>query len=137
MSGRRSIEDFGSLSPAEKHTSRDAKNTSLRLTREDREAIHEISKQLEAENNPRHRQNDILVDSLWVYLKQVTGKTLVDIQAILPAQRKQVEEKPKLERLHTRRSGRVWFVEVIIPEMMPVFSKTCIYLEHLGFFSSQ
>jgi len=87
------------VSPPEKHTSRDAKNTTVRLTREDREAIHEISKALEAEHNERTRQNDILIDALWHYLKFTTGKALADIQAMLPPKKVKPHEKPKVTEI--------------------------------------
>lgn len=77
--------NFGSVSPRDRHTPEIAKNTSLRLTREDREAIHEISNVREANGNARTRNNDIMVDALWDLYTRTTGKTREDVQKKLPA----------------------------------------------------
>jgi hypothetical protein len=72
------------LSPPKKHVEEGAKNTTVSLTAADYEAIHEISKVRRASNDSRTRLNDILVDALWDFLKQKTGKTRDDITALLP-----------------------------------------------------
>ena len=72
------------MTPRERHTPKIAKNTSLRLTREEREAIHEISTVREANGNARTRSNDILVDALWDLYTHTTGKTRRDIEKHLP-----------------------------------------------------
>jgi len=68
----------------DRHISAKAKNTSVRLTREDKEAVHEIAKAREANHDKRTRLNDILVDALWHFLKHTTGKTEADIKSQLP-----------------------------------------------------
>jgi len=70
--------------PRKPHVPKSAKNTSVRLAREDYEAQHEIAKAREANHNDRTRLNDILVDGLWELLKKETGKTRKDIEALLP-----------------------------------------------------
>lgn len=72
------------MSPPKKHVAEGAKNTTVRLTAEDYEAIHEISKMRQANNDDRTRLNDILVDALWHFLKHATGKTRDQIRALLP-----------------------------------------------------
>ena len=87
------------MSPPKRHTSDAAKSTTVRLTREDREAIHEVSKAHEANNNERTRQNDVLIDALWHYLEHTTGKTLADIQASLPPRTRKPEARPKVTEM--------------------------------------
>jgi hypothetical protein len=72
------------MSPPKKHVPDDAKNTSVRLTDEDREAIHEIKKIRTAKENGRTRLNDIVVDAIWELLKGETSKTRADIQMQMP-----------------------------------------------------
>lgn len=61
-----------------------SKDPSVKLTEEDREAIHEIKKFRKATDDDRTRINDILVDALWHFLKHTTGKTREQIRAVLP-----------------------------------------------------
>ncbi len=72
------------MSPRQPHVASGAKHTTVRLTREDHEAIHEIAKLRAANNDDRTRLNDILVDALWHFLEHATGKTRDDIAALLP-----------------------------------------------------
>jgi hypothetical protein len=72
------------MSPPKKHREKSAKHTTIRLTAEDHEAIHEISKVRQANNSEMTRKNDILVDALYDLLKKETGKTREDIKALMP-----------------------------------------------------
>jgi hypothetical protein len=72
------------MSPRDKHVPSSAKHTTVRLTLEDHEAIHEIAKVRTANNNDKTRLNDIMVDALWDLLRRTTGKTRDDIKALLP-----------------------------------------------------
>ncbi len=70
--------------PREKHIPDDAQRTSVRLTAEDREAIHWIAKVRRAAKSRRTTTNDVLVDALWYYLEKVEGKSREDIKTMLP-----------------------------------------------------
>jgi len=72
------------MSPPKNHTEVGAKPTTVRLTPLDHEAIHEIGKVRQANNNDRTRKNDVLVDALWELLKRETGKTRDEIEALMP-----------------------------------------------------
>jgi len=87
------------VSPPKKHVPDDARNTSVRLTEKEREAIHEISKTRRANGNSRTRINDILVDSLWGMLKRETGKTEADMEALLPVVAPRKQTKPKIAQM--------------------------------------
>jgi hypothetical protein len=77
----------------------DARNTSVRLTEEDREAIHEISKARRAKNDGRTRINDILVDALWELLQKETGKTPLEIAGAMPVPPSRAADKDKLKQM--------------------------------------
>jgi hypothetical protein len=71
----------------------------LRLTEEDREAIHEISKARRAKNDGRTRINDILVDALWELLQKETGKTPLEIAGAMPVPPSRAADKDKLKQM--------------------------------------
>lgn len=68
----------------DKHLADDAKRTSISLTPEDRAAIFLIGMDRQAKGDKRNRNNDILVDALWYFFEQTTGKTREQIRTMLP-----------------------------------------------------
>jgi hypothetical protein len=74
--------------PKEPHVPKNAKGTTVRLSREEYEAWHQIAMGREAGSDEllraRLRLNDVLVDGLWGLLKKETGKTREQIRAALP-----------------------------------------------------
>jgi hypothetical protein len=74
--------------PKEPHVPKNAKGTTVRLSREEYEAWHQIALAREASSDERIRTrlrlNDVLVDGLWEMLKKETGKTREQIRAALP-----------------------------------------------------
>ena len=74
--------------PKEPHVPKNAKCTTVRLSREQYEAWHQIARARETSTDSntqnRTRLNDVLVDGLWDLLKKETGKTPKDIDASLP-----------------------------------------------------
>ncbi len=74
--------------PKEPHVPKNAKETTVRLTREEYEAWHQIAIAREASGDEgtrtRVRLNDALVDGLWELLKKETGKARQQIRATLP-----------------------------------------------------
>jgi hypothetical protein len=74
--------------PRDQHVPKNAKGTTVRLSREEYEAWHQIAIAREASGDDsigtRVRLNDVLVDGLWELLKKETGKTKDQIRATLP-----------------------------------------------------
>lgn len=87
------------MTPRKQHIPAGAKNSSVRLTREDYEAIHEIAKMRAANNDERTRLNDILVDALWDFLKHTTGKTRADIESLLPPMAESVKSTDNVTQM--------------------------------------
>jgi hypothetical protein len=87
------------MSPRDRHVPEDATLTSIKLTDEDRTAIHWIKMARKRRGEDRDRLNDILVDGLWYLLERVEGKTRQDIRAMIPPvppiRAKKVTEMPK------------------------------------------
>lgn len=75
--------------PKEPHVPKNAKGTTVRLSREEYEAWHQIAIAREASSDEgirtRVRLNDVMVDGLWELLKKETSKTREQIRASLPA----------------------------------------------------
>lgn len=69
--------------PPKKQLEPNAEYTTVGLTPEHHEAVHEIAKARKG-NNPRTSLNSILVDALWDLLKKETGKTRAQIRLQLP-----------------------------------------------------
>jgi hypothetical protein len=69
--------------PPKKQLEPNAEYTTVGLTPEHHEAVHEIAKARKG-NNPRTSLNSILVDALWDLLRRETGKTRAQIRAQLP-----------------------------------------------------
>jgi hypothetical protein len=69
--------------PPRKQLEPNAEYTTVGLTPEHHEALHEIAKARKG-NNPRTSLNSILVDALWDLLGKETGKTRAQIRAQLP-----------------------------------------------------
>jgi hypothetical protein len=63
------------MSPKVRHIPEGATLTSIKLTDEDRTAIHWIKMARKGRGEDRSRLNDILVDGLWYLLEKVEGKT--------------------------------------------------------------
>lgn len=81
----------------------------MKITDEDRKAISEIQLWLKAKTkNNRLRITDIFVDALWVYLKQLTGKTKEDIRKSLPYELWTPDPQPlgKIAVMPKKKSGR-------------------------------
>ncbi len=72
------------MSPRDKHIPDQATLTSIKLTEEEKTAIHLIKMARKRRGEDRDRMNDILVDGLWLLLKTAEKKTKEDVQAILP-----------------------------------------------------
>ena len=91
------------MSPPKPHIPPNAKGTTVRLTAEDHEAIHEISKAREGGSDEtkrtKTRKNDILLDGLWDLLRKETGKTREDIRAHLPAALRTPEPPPPINKV--------------------------------------
>jgi hypothetical protein len=87
------------MSPRDRHVPEGATLTTIKLTDEDRTAIHWIKMARKGRGEDRDRLNDILVDGLWYLLETVEGKTRQDIRAMIPpvppVQAKKVTEMPK------------------------------------------
>jgi hypothetical protein len=87
------------MSPRHRHVPEDATLTSIKLTDEDRTAIHWIKMARRGRGEDRDRLNDILVDGLWHLLEKVEGKTRREIRAMIPStpqvQAKKVAVMPK------------------------------------------
>jgi hypothetical protein len=69
--------------PPKKQLEPNAEYTTVGLTPEHHEAVHEIAKARKG-NNPRTSLNSILVDALWDLLRKETGKTRSQIRVQLP-----------------------------------------------------
>ncbi|MGO9940565.1 MAG: hypothetical protein ACLPH3_23115, partial [Terracidiphilus sp.] len=72
------------MSPRDKHIPDEATLTSIKLTEEDKTAIHLIKMARKRRGEDRDRMNDILVDGLWLLLKTVERKTIEDVRGMLP-----------------------------------------------------
>jgi hypothetical protein len=87
------------MSPRDRHVPEGATLTSIKLTDEDRTAIHWIKMARKGRGEGRDRLNDILVDGLWYLLEKAEGKTRREIRTMMPlvppAQAKKVTEMPK------------------------------------------
>jgi hypothetical protein len=69
--------------PPKKQLEPNAEYTTVGLTPEHHEAVHEIAKTRKG-RNPRTSLNSILVDALWELLRKETGKTRAQIRAQVP-----------------------------------------------------
>jgi hypothetical protein len=92
------------MSPRSRHIPDGASLTSIKLTAEDKTAIHWIKLARRARGDDRDRLNDILVDSLWYLLEKVEGKTREDIRAMIPVAQQPVPVPHKVTEMP--KSGR-------------------------------
>lgn len=69
--------------PPKKQLEPNAEYTTVGLTPEHHEAVHEIAKARKGKN-PRTSLSSILVDALWDLLRKETGKTRAEIRAQVP-----------------------------------------------------
>ena len=94
------------MSPKDRHLADNAKRTSVSLTPEDKAAIFLIGMARQAKGEKRIRINDILVDALWYFFEEATGKTKEQIRTMLPdipreeRQPAKITEMPKRKRKH-------------------------------------
>jgi hypothetical protein len=80
---------YGHMSPRPIHIPKNARQTSLSLTAEERFALDWIKAVRENRRDDRKTLNDILVDGLWL-LAAKEGKTKQEIFAMLPPSSDQV-----------------------------------------------
>ena len=72
------------MSPKEKHIPDDAGRTSVCFTAAQRQAIRWISEVRRGEKSKRRTINDIVVDALSYYLEHKHGKTIAEMEAMVP-----------------------------------------------------
>jgi hypothetical protein len=72
------------MSPPKSHVSKIARNTSVKITEEDREAQRLIAQARRVAGNDRTRGQDVFIDALYALLRIETGKTYDDVRNQLP-----------------------------------------------------
>ena len=93
--------------PPKKQLPKNAGYTTVGLSHEDYEAIHEVQKSRKAKSNQkRTSMNSILVDALWELLIKETGKNRDQIRAALPESLRTPEEQPKLNKITEMRKTK-------------------------------